>query len=87
MGVSQTVAGGLPQRSAGMIELLNISGGTKRATSINTPLLRLQSSEGKLTMPREIEPVRRSFHGRRSCAFTEVARLALSGRTPCGGEL
>ena len=30
-----------------------LSGGTRRATSANTPLLRLQSSEGKFTMSRE----------------------------------
>ena len=30
------------------------TGGTKRATSVNTPLLRPQSSEGKFTMSREI---------------------------------
>ena len=35
------------------------SGGTKRATSANMPLLRPQSSEGKFTMSREIEPVSR----------------------------
>ena len=34
-----------------------ISGGTKRATSINMPRLRLQSSEGKFTTSREFEPV------------------------------
>ena len=45
-------------------------GGTKRATSAHTPLLRLRSSEGNIAMSREIEPVRRSFcrHGR--CTFT-----------------
>ena len=37
------------------------SGGTERATSVSVPLLRLRSSEGKSTMSREIEPVRRSF--------------------------
>ena len=36
-------------------------GGTKRATSANMPLPRLQSSEGKVTTSREIEAVRRSF--------------------------
>ena len=55
------------------------SGGTKRATSKNVPLLRLQSSEGKFTMSREIEPIRRSFCRRRSRAFTEVASLVPSG--------
>ena len=45
------------------------SGGTKRATSANMPLLRLQSSEEKFTMPREIEPVRRSFCRHGSCTF------------------
>ena len=50
-------------------------GGTKRATSVNMPLLRLQSSEGKFAMSREIEPVRRSFCRRGSGTFTEVARL------------
>ena len=30
-------------------------------------------------MSREIDPVRRSFRRRGSCAFTEVARLAPSG--------
>ena len=43
------------------------------------PLLRLQSSERKFTMSREIEPVRRSFRRRRSCTFTEVARWVPSG--------
>ena len=57
-----------------------ISGGTKRATSVHVPLLCLQSSEGKSTMPREIEPVRRSFCRHGSCTFTEVARLVPSGR-------
>ena len=33
----------------------SISDGTKRATSVNVPLLLLQSSEGKLRMSREIE--------------------------------
>ena len=58
-----------------------ISGGTIRDTSMNTPLLRLQSSEGKFTRSREIEPVRRSFCRRRSCTFTKVTRLAHSGCT------
>ena len=52
---------------------------TKRATSFNMSLLRMQSSEGKFTMSREIEPVRRSFCRRGSCTFTEVARLVPSG--------
>ena len=43
------------------------------------PLLRLQSSEGKFTTSREIEPVRRSFRRHGSCTFTEVARLVPSG--------
>ena len=43
------------------------------------PPLRLQSSEGKFTTSREIEPVRMSFRRRRSCTFTEVARLVPSG--------
>ena len=34
----------------------------------------------KYTMSCEIEPVRRSFCRRRSCGFTEVARLVPSGR-------
>ena len=54
-------------------------GGTERATSVNTPLLQLQSSEGKFKMSREIEPVRRSFCRHGSCTFTEVARLVPSG--------
>ena len=39
------------------------------------------------TLSREIEPVRRSFCRRRSCTFTEVARLVPSRRTPgsCNG--
>ena len=45
------------------------SGGTKRATRVNMPLLRLQSSEGKFTMSREIEPVRRSFRRHGSGTF------------------
>ena len=36
-------------------------GGTKRATSVNVPVLSLQSSEWTFTMSREIEPVRRSL--------------------------
>ena len=55
------------------------SGGTKRATSVNIPLLRLQSSEGKFTMSCEIEPVCRSFCRHGSCTFTQVARLVPSG--------
>ena len=54
------------------------SGGTKCATSVNIQLLRLQSSEGKFTMSREIEPIRRSFSIHRSGTFTEVARLVPS---------
>ena len=45
----------------------------------NVLRLRLQSSEWKFTTSREIEPVRRSFRRRRSCTFTEVARLVPSG--------
>ena len=56
-----------------------MSGGTKRATSANVPLLGLQSSEGRFPTPREIEPGRRSFCRRGSCTFTEVARLVPSG--------
>ena len=59
--------------------LLKVSGGTKRATFVNAPLLRLQSSEGKFTMSHEIEPVRRSLRRSRSCTFMEVARLVPSG--------
>ena len=44
----------------------------QRASSVNMPLLRLQSSEGRFTRSREIEPVRRSFCRRRSCTFAEV---------------
>ena len=55
------------------------SGGTKRATSAKMPLLCLQSSEGKFTTSREIEPVRRSFCRHGSCTFTAVARLVPSG--------
>ena len=56
------------------------SGDTKRATSANLPLLRLQSSERKfIIMSRETEPVRRSFRRHGSCTFTEVARLVPSG--------
>ena len=54
------------------------SGGTKLETSANMPLLRLQSSEGKFTMAREIEPVSKSFRRHGSCAFAEVARLVPS---------
>ena len=56
------------------------AGGAKRATSLNMPLLWLQSSEGKFGMSVEIEPVRRSFCRRRSCTFAEVARLVRSAR-------
>ena len=38
-------------------------------------------SEGKFTMSREIDPLRRSFRRRRSCTFTAVARLVPSGPT------
>ena len=71
-----TVETSLPPASA-------FSGGTKRATSENMPLLRLQSSEGKFTMPREIEPIRRPFCKHRSCTFKEVARLVPSGLFGC----
>ena len=47
------------------------SGGIKRATCVDMPPLRLQSSEQKFTMPREIEPARRSFRRRRSWMFTD----------------
>ena len=43
---------------------LFMSGGTKRATSATTTFLRLQSSEGKFTTSREVEPVRRSLRRR-----------------------
>ena len=56
-----------PPRSSGE------SGGTKRATSANMPLLRLQSSEGKFTMSREIG----QYAG--PSAGTEVARFYGSG--------
>ena len=62
-----------------------IPGGTKRATSANMPLVRLQSSEGKFATSREIEPVRRSFCRHRSRTSTEVARLVPSGDTNIGG--
>ena len=55
--------------------------GTKRATSENMPLLRLQSSEGKFTMSCEIEPVHRSVCGHGSFTFTEVARLVPAFRS------
>ena len=48
------------------------SGGTKRATSVSMPLLRLRSSEGKTTTSRKIEPVRRSLG---PSAGAEVPRL------------
>ena len=47
--------------------------------SVNMPLPRLQSSEGKFNMSHEIESVRRSFRRHGSCTFTEVARLLPSG--------
>ena len=53
------------------------SGGTERATSVNIPLLRLQSSEGEFAMSREIKPVRRSCYRHGCFMFTEVARLGL----------
>ena len=55
--------------------------GTERATSVKLQLLRLQSSEGKFTTPREIEPARRSLYRRGSRTFAEVARLAPYGST------
>ena len=55
-----------------------MSGRTKRATTVDIPLPRLQSSEGKYTTSREIETVHRSFRRRRSCTVTEVARLVPS---------
>ena len=57
---------------------LYLSGFTKGATSVNMPPLLLRSSEGKFTESRETDPVRRSFCRRRSCTFTEVARLVHS---------
>ena len=45
LGVREAGSG---DRSGGQMIRL-ISGGTKRATSVDMPLLRLQSSEGKLT--------------------------------------
>ena len=57
-----------------------LSGGPRRAASVNVPLLRLQSSEGKFASSREIGPVRRRSYCRHgSCTFTEVARLVHSG--------
>ena len=47
--------------------------------SVNMPLLRLQSSQGKFAMSAEINPVRRSFCRHGSCTFTEEARLVHSG--------
>ncbi len=41
---------------------------------------RLQSSEGKFTMSREIEPVRRSFCRHGSCTFTEITRVVPSSK-------
>ena len=40
-----------------------------RNVLLNMPLLRLRSSEGKLTPSRDIAPVRRSFRRHRSCTF------------------
>ena len=60
-------------------KMAHLSGGTKRATSPKIPLLRLQSSEGKFTTSREIEPARRSCRRRRSCTITKAACLAPSG--------
>ena len=54
------------------------------APNVNMPLLRLQSSEGKFAISREIEPARRSFCRRGGRTFTEVARLVPSGT---GGRL
>ena len=68
-----------PRARGQSLFLESMSGSTRRATSANMPLLRLQSSEGKFTTSREIEPVRRSFRRRRSCTLTEVARLVPSG--------
>ena len=62
------------------LSLFCVSGGTKLDTSVSVPLLRLQSSEGKFTTSLEIEPVRRSLCRRRSCTFTDAARLVPSGR-------
>ena len=55
------------------------SGGTKRAASVYMPLLLLQSSVGNFTTSDGTKPVRRSLRRRRSCSFTEVARLVPSG--------
>ena len=51
------------------------SGGATCATSVNMPRLRLQSSDGIITLYREVEPVRRSFCRHGSCTFTEVGTL------------
>ena len=64
-GTAQTTA---PQNSTNRSTAR--SGGTKRATSVNVPLLRLRSSEGKFTMSREMKPVRRSFCRHGSCTIT-----------------
>ena len=56
------------RKSANMVSA-NMPGGTKHATSLNMPLLRLQSSEGKFTMSREIEPHLRKWRVYRSGTF------------------
>ena len=55
--------------------------GTKLQAAPNMSLLCLQSPEGKFTMSREIETVRRSCCRCRSRTFTEVARFVPSGTT------
>ena len=55
-------------------------GGAKHATSVQMPLLRLRSSEGKCAVSREIEPVRRSFRRRGSCTFGAFWSIALAVR-------
>ena len=57
-----------------------ISGGTKRGTSVNMPLLRLRSSDSKLQVQCLANRARtRVLLQAQSCTFTEVARLVPSG--------
>ena len=60
--------------------------GSKRATSANTPLLRLRSSEGKFAKSREIEPVLMSFcrHGVARLQKCTVWAWVRAGRAAMG---
>ena len=61
----------------------DLSGGAKRATSAKVPLPRLQSSEGKFAMSREVEPLRRSFCRHDSCTLTTYTITITITTTTC----